>query len=288
MTGFGKATCDLEGEVVSAELSSVNHRYFDCGMRLPNGWSSLEPVAKQTLKKWIDRGKVNVLVSRKRARGTEHPVKLDTDVAKQYVEASQQLAAMLGTQEALSLNVLAQLEGVFGEEENEEDLAAAEETLVRVLTEAAQHLNAMRETEGAALAADIRHRLGLIREALAAVEERLPELNARHETRLRERINELSTDISVTEERIGIEVALLAEKGDVTEEVIRLKTHLDHVEEVLGTDGSIGRRLDFLAQEIQREINTLGVKTRDADVASYVLDMKSELEKIREQVQNIE
>ncbi|MFO7975867.1 MAG: DUF1732 domain-containing protein, partial [Candidatus Hydrogenedentota bacterium] len=117
---------------------------------------------------------------------------------------------------------------------------------------------------------------------------RLPELNAKHEERLRSRIQELASDVSITEERITIEVALLADKGDVTEETVRLKTHLAHMEELLESEEPVGRRLDFLSQEIQREVNTLGVKTRDCEVAKYVLDMKGELEKIREQVQNIE
>jgi len=236
----------------------------------------------------VSRGKVTAVVSRKRHRSRGSTIRFDAEVARQYMEASKELARMLRTDEVLSLNVLAGLDGVFCEEESEEDLAQAEGEIVQVLAEALDRLDAMRESEGRALVADIRKRIALMRDSLAAIEHRLPELNALYETRLRERIGELTTDLSLTEERIAIEVAIMAEKSDVTEEVVRLKSHLDHVEESLDSDEPMGRRLDFMAQEIQREVNTLGVKTRDADVAQVVLDMKAELGKIREQVQNIE
>jgi uncharacterized protein (TIGR00255 family) len=157
-----------------------------------------------------------------------------------------------------------------------------------VLEQALHKLDGMRATEGKALEDDIRSRLAAMRATLSSIEVRLPELNAAYEVRLRTRINELNAEAGLTEERIAIEVALMAEKSDVTEEVVRFKTHLDHMEEILSSGDSIGRRLDFLTQEIQREVNTLGVKTRDANVAKEVLDLKAELEKIREQIQNIE
>lgn len=288
MTGFGKAMSDINGDIIAVELSSVNHRFFDCNLRLPNGWNALEPAIKQAMKKHIARGKVNGTITRRRTRTQKHAIQFDEAAAQQYLEASENLRALLGTDERLSLNVLAQLEGVFREEDEDEDVAEIEGSLIRTVLAAVEHLNKMRATEGAELAKDVRKRVGLIRDALALVEQRLPELDQLYEARLRDRIAEMAADSGVTEERIAIEVAMLADKGDVTEEVVRLKTHLDHVDEVLGANEPIGRRLDFLAQEIQREINTLGVKTRDADVARHVLEMKSQLERIREQVQNIE
>jgi len=288
MTGFGKATTELDGQAVTVELCAVNHRYLDASLRTPSAWSALEPDIKQELRKHLARGKINVTLSRKRSTGTGPNVRLDPEVALQYVEASREMAQMLGSYETLSVNALSQLEGVFIQEEPEEDLEALRAGLLTTVTRALEQLNAMREAEGAALASDIRMRIDLIRKALAAVEGRLPELNAHYEERLRARIDELAADMSITEERIGIEVALLAEKADVTEEVVRLKTHLEHMAELLESSEPVGRRLDFLSQEIQREVNTLGVKTRDSDVAKDVLEMKAELEKIREQVQNIE
>jgi uncharacterized protein (TIGR00255 family) len=186
------------------------------------------------------------------------------------------------------LNVLVELEGVLYQEETDEDIEALEPSLVSVLEAALEKLDGMRLTEGKALEQDVRSRLVSMRATLSSIEARLPELNSAYETRLRTRIRDLNAEAGLTEERIAIEVALMAEKTDVTEEVVRFRTHLDHMEEILASKDSIGRRLDFLTQEIQREVNTLGVKTRDANVAKEVLDLKAETEKIREQIQNIE
>ncbi len=288
MTGFGKATGEFDGETLTVELSAVNGRYLDCNLRMPTAWAALEPVVKQTVRKHIARGKLNVTVSRRRNTSSNRSVHFDHGLAQQYLDASKELGAMLGTFETLSLNVLAQLEGVFYQEDADEDLNALEPVLIAVLEEALNKLDSMRTVEGKSLEDDVRRRIGVMRERLAVIEERLPELNEHYETRLRTRINELNVESDLTEERIAIEVALMAEKNDVTEEVVRFKTHLDHMVEILESKEPVGRRLDFLTQEIQREVNTLGVKTRDANVAKEVLDLKGELEKIREQIQNIE
>ena len=288
MTGFGKGACELDGEVVTAELTSVNHRFNDCSIRAPSAWTALEPVVKAEVRKRVSRGKVNVWINRKRGMASRQQVLFDADIAKQYVAASKELAQLLRTDEALSVNVLAQLDGVFYQEEPEEDLDKVQVAVTGAVAEALDHLDAMRVTEGKALASELTYRVGLMREALAAVEERLPEINALYEERLHARVEEINADADVAEERIAIEIAMMAEKSDVTEEVVRLKTHLDHTVELLARDEPVGRELNFLAQEIHREVNTLGSKTRDADVAKDVLAMKSELERIREQVQNVE
>src|SRR5690606_29460963 len=153
---------------------------------------------------------------------------------------------------------------------------------------ALRQLDAMRCTEGENLARDLHARLDHILAAVRRVEARLPELNAAYAEKLRTRVAELAGDTALTEDRLALEVALMAEKGDVTEELVRLKTHLEHAAALLNDDDAVGRKLNFLTQEIQREINTLGAKVRDTDVVREVLDMKSELEKIREQIQNIE
>ncbi len=288
MTGFGKASCTYRDQEISLELNAVNHRYLDCSFRLGTAWAALEPVFKAVIRKHVSRGKIQVIVNRRKVVTSAQTVRLDTGLARQYLDASRELAAMIGSGSAMSLDTLAQMDGVIYQEEPGEDLEEVQRILEAAIEQALENLNAMRTAEGAALASDIRDRIGLMRQSLAEVEARLPELNARYEERLRARILELAADISLTEERIAIEVALLAEKGDVTEETVRLKTHLAHMEELLDSREPVGRRLDFLSQEVQREVNTLGVKTRDCDVAKFVLDMKGELEKIREQVQNIE
>lgn len=289
MTGFGKADSEYNSDVVSVEVSSVNHRYLDCSVRLPSMWSALEPFLKETVRKALSRGKVYVTVNRKRgAASRPQTVILDRALARQYLAASTELVQMIGTMETLSLSTLMQMEGVLVHEEPEEDIEKARELVAGTLEAALERLNAMRAGEGRALEEELTLRVTLMREALGLIEQRLPEINSAYEERLRARIDELKGDVAMTEERVAIEIALMADKGDVTEEVVRLKTHLDHALELLAGDESVGRELNFLSQEFQREVNTLGSKVRDCDVTKEVLRMKSELERFREQVQNIE
>jgi len=289
MTGFGKAGGELDGDVISVEISSVNHRYLDCSVRLPNVWSALEPVVKETVRRHMARGKVYVTVNRKRGpQSRRQTVTLDVDVARQYLDAARELVQLSDKMETLGVDVLAQLDGVFYHEEPEEDLDRVQEVLVRATAEALGRADAMRVTEGAALREEVAGRVSLMRDALEVVEARLPEINALYEQRLRARIEELQGDVELTEERMAIEIALMADKGDVTEEVVRFRTHLDHGLELVEKEEPVGRELNFLTQELQREVNTLGSKVRDSGVVKEVLRMKSELERFREQVQNIE
>ncbi len=288
MTGFGKAACDYRNSMVSVELSTVNHRYLDASLRVPYEWSSAEPALRELLKDFLSRGKLNVSINRKRLGTGEKPLVLDTMVAQQYIDAARELGHMTGDESTLELNTLAQLPGVFQQQDEDEDVDAAQVMLLGVLSEALTQLNTMRDVEGQKLNDDLRLRIELIATSLAAVETRLPELSELYATKLRERIAELTEDSALTEDRIALEVAVLSDKGDVTEEVVRLKSHMEHALELMGSDEPCGRQLNFLTQEFQREINTLGSKVRDTDVVRHVLTMKSELEKFREQIQNIE
>jgi uncharacterized protein (TIGR00255 family) len=288
MTGFGKASCEFNDSMVSMELSTVNHRYLDASIRLPYEWSSAESNLREILKDFLSRGKLNISINRKRLQGGEKGLVLDTTVAQKYIDASKELAHLSGTEESLSLSTLSQFPGVFQQKEDEEDMEQALKSLQTLLREALTNLNEMRNVEGSKLYTDLAHRIELIRTTIEEVEARLPELNEIHTTRLRERIVELVEDNTVAEDRIAMEVAVLSDKGDVTEELVRLKSHLEHALELMDGAEAAGRKLNFLTQEIQREINTLGSKVRDTEVVRHVLDMKSELEKFREQIQNIE
>ncbi|GMU93850.1 MAG: YicC family protein [Candidatus Hydrogenedentota bacterium] len=288
MTGFGKASGEYNGQTVTVEIASVNSRYLDCILRLPPAWLALDTLVKQTVRKHISRGKLTVNVNRKRGESGAKRIHFDGGVATQYLEAAKEIASMIGTYETLSLNVLAQLEGVLYQEEPEDDLIALEPILVEVVERALANLNEMRSNEGRALAADLRQRVETLRQGVAVIEARLPELNGLYEQRLRTRLSELKAEAGLTEERIAIETAIMAEKSDVTEEVVRLKQHLRHIDEILDSSEPAGRKLDFLLQEIHREVNTLGVKTRDANVAKDIVTLKAELEKMREQIQNVE
>ena len=288
MTGFGKAARDFNGDAVSIELSAVNHRFLDAAVRLPFEWASLDAPLREALRERVSRGKVNVTVTRRRANGQTSRLRLDTDLAEQYIRLSRELAHLIGTDERVSLHTIAQYPEIFTADGDDEDLDAVRAFLTELLGEALSGLETMRESEGRTLAKDLRERLALIRSALSTVEERLPVLNELYAERLRTRVQELAQDVAVVQERLALEVALAAERGDVTEEVVRLKSHLDHAEEFIVGDEPAGRKLNFLSQEIQREINTLGSKVRDTEVARQVLEMKSELERFREQIQNIE
>lgn len=288
MTGFGKASHSENGLAISVEMSSVNHRFLDASVRLPPEWSTLDPDIREVLKNRLSRGKISLTVNRKRGPGAAQSLSLDEEIAKQYIMAANKLGHLIGHSEPLSVNTLATLHGVFCYEDDSEGLEDEYKLVLKTIDEAVSRLESMRGVEGLTLAKDLAERVNLIREALAEIEERLPQLNTAYEERIRTRIQELNTDSSVAEERIAVEIALLAEKGDVTEETVRLKAHLDHADDLLEAGEPVGRKLNFLAQEIQREINTLGSKVRDSDVSRSVILMKSELEKIREQVQNIE
>ena len=288
MTGFGRATGHLDGEIITAELSAVNHRYFECQFRLPYVWTAVEPALRELVKEYVSRGKVNVTIRRGRGPAGRPNVQYDPHVAEQYIAASCELAELMSTTESLSLNTLAGLEGVFYQEEEEEDLEKVRGAVAEVLIEALGQFNAARQGEGRTLAADITQRVTFMSEALAAIEARLPELAAAYEERLRARVAELNAEAGLKEERMALEVALMADKADVHEEVVRLKSHLAYAGELLDSPEPVGRDLNFLAQEIQRETNTLGAKLRDVGVTREVLNIKSELEKLREQVQNIE
>lgn len=288
ITGFGRVSTDIDNETVTIEANAVNHRFLECTFRLPGVWASLETELRNVVKQHLSRGKITISLRRGRGATGRPVIRFDEENARQYIDASRELAHMMNSTEALSLDVLAQMEGVFYQEEQEQDIERAKSILAEALAEALGQLNQARAQEGEVLAQDIADRIAEMRDALATVEQRLPELAAAHTQRLRDRVVELNADVAVPEERLAIEIALMADKMDVNEEVVRLNSHFVQVESLLAQTEPIGRDLNFLAQELQREINTLGSKLRDTEVTREVLRLKGELEKLREQAQNIE
>ncbi len=288
MTGFGKASGEHEGSLISIEVSAVNHRFLDVGLRTPSAWTLIENGLRDLVSRHVARGKLNVFVNRKRLTSGRQVVRFDREVAAQYVEAARELSHIMRTTEAISLDVLAQFEGVFYHEEKEDDLDEVRGAIEPLLEEALVQLNTMRDTEGNRTVTDMRGLISTMQTTLTSIEQRIPEVNRAYESRLRQRLDDLKADAGITEERLAVEVALMADKADVTEEVVRLKAHFDQAMSLLDSDTPIGRELNFIAQEMQREINTVGSKLRDVDVARDVIRLKSELEKLREQAQNIE
>ncbi len=288
MTGFGRSAIELNGERVTIEVSSVNHRFLESSFRLPSVWAALEPFLRESVRLQAARGKLYINVRREHGPMGRMKVSFDAEVAERYIAACRELAHRMNSTESVSLNTLATLEGVFYQEEDEKDLEEVKEALIRGLNEALAQLNTARAAEGMALAQDIALRVTEMRDALDVIERMIPEIEKAYEERLRARVVELTQDITLREDRVAVEVALLADKNAIHEEVVRLKTHLDHVGELLASNEPVGRELNFLAQEIQREANTLGSKLRDVGVIREVLKIKSELEKLREQAQNVE
>lgn len=288
MTGFGRVSADIDSENVTIEVTTVNHRFLECSFRMPSSWAALEIPLRNVAKNLISRGKLNVSIRRSRGPMGSPVIHFDVDNAKQYIEASRELAHMMSSTGALSLDTLAQLDGVFYQEEQEQDLEAVRDQLCSAFTTALEQLNQARAQEGDSLARDVTERIQEMQDAVSIIESRLPELSQEYETRIRTKVADLVADTSIKEDRLAMEIALMADKMDVNEEVVRLKSHFDHVLGLLANPEPIGRDLNFLSQELQREINTLGSKLRDLDVTREVLRLKAELEKLREQAQNIE
>ncbi len=288
MTGFARATATIGGETITIEVSSINHRFLDSSVRLPGQWAMVEPALRATIKKRLTRGKVNLFVRHGRGAGMAPPVRLDRERARQYIDASREIMHLMRSTDALSLNTLITLDGVMTSIEEEPDMEKIEEVLCAALEEALTQLNEMRAREGTALVEALTSHLAALSEKVAQVEAQSEELVAAYQERLRHRMEEINAEVGVKEERLAMEVAVMAERMDVTEELVRLKAHIAHAHEIIATDGAIGRDLNFLTQEMQREVNTLGAKLRGVDTCRNVIDMKCEVEKFREQLQNIE
>lgn len=286
MTGFGSGRVECNQHQITTEISAVNHRFLGVSVKLPQQLSGLEQPIRQELKSRLSRGKVVVSVWVERVTPASR-ISVDRDVVAAYLDEVRSMAAELGLADDLSISSLITLPGVFSTELDLvlEELAPAVEESVQA---ALEDLNSMRAREGQELAEEIAGQTKKLEELIEKVEVRAPAIVEEYRNRLRDRIAELCEDITVSEERIAVEVAFAAERSDVSEELARLKSHLKQFQEMLESSGPVGRKLDFLCQEMHREINTIGSKTRDGLATAYVIDAKTELEKVREQVQNIE
>jgi uncharacterized protein (TIGR00255 family) len=287
MTGFGRGTARVGQAEATVEIRSVNGRYGDVSVRLPRALHPHESAVQNALKDRLDRGKINAAITVQQDAGDVALV-VDARRAAAYGRLLREAAEAAGLPDPTAADlfrfsdVLVPVEGAAAEDDG--DAWAATQA---ALNEATDRLLAMRRTEGEALAADFRLRLDLIEEELAGVEAQAPERTAGHQARLRERLDEIAGDDRINPERLEAEVALLADKLDVTEECVRLRAHLAAFRAAMESDEAVGRRLNFLAQEFNREINTIASKANDAGMAARAVRMKEELEKIREQVQNV-
>ncbi|NLV46357.1 MAG: YicC family protein [Candidatus Hydrogenedentes bacterium] len=288
MTGFARQETEISGETAVIEISSVNHRFLDLSLRLPSQWSILEPALRDIVKTLISRGKVYICVRHGRSLGIAPPVRLDVERAGAYIEAARELMHLMRSTDSMSLDTLIALDGVITPMEEEVDLEKVKEQLSAAIRTALLQLNEVRAKEGAALLAAIAEHLRSLDSLVCRVEKRAPELLTLYEEKLRQRIADINAEVGVKEERLSMEVAMMADRMDVTEELVRFRAHIAHAHDILASEGPVGRDLNFLVQEMQREANTLGSKLRDVEVSRDTIEIKTEIEKIREQVQNLE
>ena len=288
MTGYGRGEWQGEGKRVEVEVKSFNHRYLDISPRLPRTLTSLESQVRNFIKQRLSRGRVEVFVQVDNSSLQEQKLELDVALAKDLHLALKSLQEVLGIPGEIRIETMANFREIFGRKEVEIDLGKEWTFLQAALEGALNGLEKMRSDEGLTLHEDFSGRLQAIEEMIGTIEEKGPIVLQTCQARLAERVRELSGGLPIDEGRLAQEVAYLAERSDITEELVRIRSHLNQFREMLDRPEPMGRKLEFLLQEINREANTIGSKASDAGVAQMVVGVKSELEKMREQVQNVE
>ena len=288
MTGYGRAVETVNGREFTVELRSVNNRYLDCTVKLPRSLSFAEEAVKQAVKNTISRGKVDVFISVHSEGAADVKVTLNAAMVEGYIAAMKQMVTDYGVQDDISVSLLSRMNDVFSVEKPEIDEEQLLSDLMGVVNKALEAYDAMRAAEGKALENDLRSRGNTILELVSQVEAGNGQTVIDYRTRLYNKLKEVLANTSIEESRILTEAAIFADKVCVDEETVRLRSHLEQMNTMLTTGGAIGRKLDFLLQEMNRESNTIGSKCTDVRLARIVVDIKAELEKIREQTQNIE
>ena len=288
MTGYGRARETRGSRDITVELRSVNNRYLDCTVKMPRAYIFAEDAVKARVQKAISRGKVDVFVSIDATGADEAVVAVNEGLAKGYYDALQKINGLLSLTGEVSAATVAKFPDVLTVTKAEEDLESIGADICAVLDEALKNYNAMRATEGEKLAADIGGRLDTIEALTGKVEQRSPETVREYREKLTARMQEVLQSTTIDEARILTEAAIYADKIAVDEETVRLRSHVAQLRDMLKSNEPMGRKMDFLIQEVNRESNTIGSKCNDLDIARDVVALKAEVEKIREQVQNIE
>lgn len=288
MTGYGRAQELRNGRDITVEFRSVNHRYFEFSARVPRAYGYLEEKLKGLAQGSASRGKVEVAVLIQTVDSPDSQVAVNTALAREYVEALRGLGAELGLTDDLSLTAISRFGEIFTLKKSPDDEERIWADVSAVAQAAAARFVEMRQTEGRRLREDILGRLCTIEEKVAVVEERSPQTVAEYRAKLTARMEELLGKSGVEEQRILAEAAIVADRWAVDEETVRLRSHIAQLRTILDTPEAVGRKLDFLVQEMNREANTIGSKAQDIEIARVVVDIKAEIEKIREQIQNIE
>jgi uncharacterized protein (TIGR00255 family) len=288
MTGYGRGELARNGHTMVAEIRSVNNRYLDCNIRLPRAYAAAEDPIQQAVKQHISRGKVDLFLTVETTQASATTVQVNDDMVSAYVAALRQMQERYGLSGGVTVELIAGLPDVLRVEKQPEDLEQATADLVETVQLALADFTAMRVREGEKLAEDFAARLTTLEDAVTQVEQRSPATVAAYRERLTARIQEVLADRQMDEGRVLTEVAIFADKVAVAEETVRLRSHIAQFRTLMAGTVPVGRKLDFLVQEMNRETNTIGSKCNDLALSTLVVDMKAELEKIREQVQNVE
>ena len=288
MTGYGRGEAVLHGRPITVEVRSVNNRYLDCTVKLPRIYVFAEDAIKAAVQSHISRGKVDVFITIGPSEGGDVSISVNRPVADGYYAALCALRDAYGLKDDISVSLMSRFQDVFLVEKTQEDLEAVSADICSVLELALRDFDAMRLREGEKLGQDVLSRAASIEGLVSKVEVRSPGIVADYRARLTAKMTEVLQNTQLDESRILTEAAIYADKVAVDEETVRLRSHLSQLRHLLQQEGAIGRKLDFLIQEFNREANTIGSKCNDIETAGYVVDIKAEIEKIREQIQNME
>ena len=295
MTGFGRGQYEDENFSVTVEMKTVNHRYNEVAIRLPRFLNPLEDKIRKTILKTVNRGRIDVFINADYTSSENCTLKVDKNLAAAYHKALQEVGAAIGLEElninsAQEVMYLSRCQDVINVKEGFFDVETVWPKVEQAVKEALDNLVTMRETEGSNIYGDFIYRADLIAEKLTKIEERSPMVVEEYQAKLTDRLNNLLADnnITVEPERLLQEVAIFADRASITEEIVRLKSHIKQFKNIINSDQPVGRKLDFLIQEFNREANTIASKANDYTLAQIVVEIKAEIEKIREQIQNIE
>ena len=287
MTGCGTGRVQRDGWEVTADLKTVNHRFLDLSMRLPRNISFLEQTVREETGKVLKRGHVDVYLTVRNTESSSVQITVDQELARQYWEAGKSLFEAVGTDNDLTVSKLLSMEGVTTLTEKEMDQELVSTMCAEAVAQAASQVEAMREKEGAHLKEDLRVHLENAAALRQKILGRAPDVVSEYREKLEGRLKNMSAD-GIDPQRLAQEVAIMADRCAIDEELARLESHLRQMETYLEAEGEIGKKMDFLIQEMNRETNTIGSKAQDKEIAQWVVELKSEIEKLREQIQNVE
>lgn len=288
MTGFGRAEEEIGGQKINVEIKSVNHRFLDINIKMPRFMLFLEEEVRKAVKANLVRGRVDVFINYAVTGESDKSVRVDIPLIKAYMQAVAQIEQECGIENDMTMSSVVRIPDAISFDEAEKDEGELKTLLMETLDKAIQELKTARAKEGVQISGDIFMRLGLLEETVAKIEKKEPLVVEEYKEKLKNRLLEALEDTDIDENRFNAEIVYFADKCSITEEIIRLKSHIKHCGEALSGEAAGGRNMDFIIQEMNRELNTIGSKSQDIEITNLVLFGKGEVEKIREQVQNIE